>query len=138
MNQRSGGLTIRQIATRLPPELSFLILRYATCPPFPWSSTLSITSFCSSDASNRSHQNTTTLPFHTRLTNYASQLKWKASLTLVCKEWNLWGQQFLWEDLWIANTKDGKVLVGLICGKRKTEQGEEEGKRFGQGYEEHF
>jgi hypothetical protein len=126
MNQRSGDLTIRPIATRLPPELWFSILRYAT---FPWLSY----PFTSPDASDRSHQNTATLPFHTRLAHYASQLKWKASLTLVSQEWNLWAQQFLWEDLWIASAKDGKVLAALVCGKRRTEQGEEQARRIAQG-----
>ena len=139
--------TIPPITTRLPPELWFLILRYATYPPFPWyctssmSSSSSFRSFDVSNASDRhydSHQNSTTLPFHIRLTNYASQLKWKASLTCVCKDWNVWGQQFLWEDLWIASAKDGKVLVGLICGKRgqvhwRTEQIQAQGRRMGQG-----
>ena len=131
MNQRSADLTIRPIPTRLPPELWFSILRYATCPPYPWSTTLSYP-FTSSDATDRSHQNTATLPFHTRLANYASRLKWKASLTLVSKDWNLWAQQFLWEDLWIASAKDGKVLAGLVCGKRRSEQGEEQARRMGQ------
>ena len=87
-----------------------------------------------SDRYHHSHQNSATLPFHIRLTNYASQLKWKASLTRVCKDWNVWGQQFLWEELWIASAKDGKVLVGLVCGKRhlRTEQSQAQG-RMGQG-----
>ena len=59
-------------------------------------------------------------------------------MTRVCKDWNVWGQQFLWEDLWIASAKDGKVLVGLVCGKRgqvhsRTEQGQAQGRRMGQG-----
>jgi hypothetical protein len=134
--------TISQITTRLPPELWFLILRYATYPPFPWFCTSSSSSFRSSEVSDandqyHSHQNST-LPFHIRLTNHASQLEWKASLTRVCKDWNLWGQQFLWEDLWIASAKDGKVLVGLVCGKRgqvhwRTEQGQAQGRRMGHG-----
>ena len=53
----------------------------------------------------------------------------------MCKDWNQWGQQFLWEDLWIASAKDGKVLVGLVGGKRhgRTEQGQAQGRRMGQG-----
>jgi hypothetical protein len=135
--------TIPSITTRLPSELWLLILRYATYSPFPWSCTSSLSSSSSfssfevSNASNRhydSHQYSTTLPFHIRLTNYASQLEWKASLTRVCKDWNVWSQQFLWEDLWIASAKDGKVLVGLVCGKRgqvhwRTEQGEAQGRQ---------
>ena len=133
------------ISTRLPPELWFLILRYATYPPFPWSSTPPMSSSSSSfeisngcDRHYDSHQNSTSLPFHIRLANYAAQLEWKASLTRVCKDWNVWGQQFLWEDLWIASAKDGKVLAGLVSGKRgqvhsRTEQGQAQGRRMGQG-----
>ena len=84
------------------------------------------------------HENIASLPFHIRLENYASQLEWKASLTRICKDWNTWGQQFLWEDLWIASAKDGKVLAGLICGKRgqvhlRTEQGQTHGGRMEPG-----
>ena len=116
------------ITTRLPPELWLLILRYATYSHFPWSSSFG----------DDSLENSTTLPFHIRRTNYASQLEWKASLTRVCKDWNVWSQQFLWEELWIASAKDGKVLLGLICGKRpqvnwSTEQGQAQGIRMGQG-----
>lgn len=119
----------------LPPELWFLILRHATYPPFPWpgTSSYSFTSSDVSDASDCSHQNITNLPFHIRLSNYASQLKWKASLTHVCKDWNLSGQQFLWEDLWIASAKDGRALAALICGKRGTEKGQEQSRHLGQG-----
>ena len=124
------------ITTRLPPELWFLILRYATYPPFPWSCTSPMSSPSSLDACDRhydSHQNTA-LPFHIRLANYTSQLQWKSSLTRVCKDWNVWGQQFLWEDLWIASAKDGKVLAGLIYGKLHPgiEQGQAQGSRKGQ------
>ena len=136
--------TIPPITTRLPPELWFLILRYATCPPFPWFCTSSMSPSSSSERSNASdrhydsHQNSSTLPFHIRLTNYASLLEWKASLTRVCKNWNVWAQQFLWEDLWIASAKDGKALVALVCGKRRqvhsrTEQGQPQGRRMRQG-----
>ena len=123
------------ITTRLPPELWFLILRYATYPPFPWSCTSSTDSPSSLDACDRhydSHQNTT-LPFHIRLANYSSQLHWKSSLTRVCKDWNVWSQQFLWEDLWIASAKDGKVLAGLISGKfhSRAEQGQAQALRTG-------
>ncbi|KAF8805915.1 hypothetical protein BYT27DRAFT_7191829 [Phlegmacium glaucopus] len=105
--------------TRLPSELWFLILRYATYPPFPWSSVssashFSTTSLCSSD---HHQQNSTTIPFHVRLANYNSELQWKASLTRVCKEWNMWGQEFLWEDVWIASARDGRFLVDIICGR---------------------
>ena len=139
MDQRSlpTARDATTITTRLPPELWFLILRYATYPPFPWSCSSSMSSSsCSevSDASDHSHQNSTTLPFHIRLSNYASQLEWKASLTRVCKDWNSWTQQFLWEDLWIASAKDGKVLVALVCGKRaQAHPRTEQGKRIGQG-----
>ena len=94
---------------RLPPELWFLIFRYATYPPFPWTTS----------SSNDYYQNSTTLPFHIRLTNYTSELKWKASLTRVCKEWNIWGQEFLWGDIWIASANDGKFLVGLVGGHQE-------------------
>ena len=144
MTQPSASARDATITTRLPPELWFLILRYATYPPFPWSCTPSMSSSSSLDLSNScdpyydSHQNNTSLPFHIRLANYASQLEWKASLTRVCKDWNVWCQQFLWEDLWIASAKDGKVLVGLICGKRgqvhsRTDQGQAQERRMGQG-----
>ena len=123
MNQRSlpvGHTTIRPIIMPLPPELWFLILRYATYSRWSSTQSYSLTSFGSPegpDASDHSNQTSTTLPFHIRLKNYASQLKWKASLTRVCKEWNVWGQQFLWEDIWIASAKDGKVLVEIVCEK---------------------
>ena len=143
MDHRFTPARAATITTRLPPELWLLILRYATYPPFPSPSMSSSSSFRSFDVSNASdrqydsHQ-ISTLPFHIRLTNYSSQLQWKASLTRVCKDWNVWGQQFLWEDLWIASAKDGRVLAALICGKRgqvhpRTEQGRAQGKRMGQG-----
>ena len=121
--------TIRPITIQLPPELWFLILRYATYPPFPWSSTSSTTSHHSSISdSNILHhhdpqQNTTTIPFHVRLANYTSELEWKASLTRVCKEWNMWAQEFLWEDVWIASGRDGRTLVEVICGERTRRDG---------------
>ena len=135
--------TFPPITTRLPPELWFLILRYATCPPFPWFCTSSMSSSSSLELSNAtdrhydSHQNSSTLPFHIRLANYASLLKWKASLTRVCKDWNVLGQQFLWEDLWIASAKDGKALVALVCGKKRqvhsrTEHSQPQGRRMRQ------
>ena len=105
---------------RLPPELWFLIFRYVTYPPFPWSPTTTTTTTTTCSASQPSdyyYQITTTLPFHIRLTNYTSELKWKASLTCVCKEWNLWGQEFLWEHIWIASGNDAKFLVGLVGGQ---------------------
>jgi hypothetical protein len=123
MDQCSLSTRDTTIPPRLPPELWLLILRYATYSPFPWSCT------SSSSFEDDSLENSTALPFHIRLTNYASQLEWKASLTRVCKDWNVWGQQFLWEDLWIASAKDAKVLLGLVSGKRPQAQG----RRMAQG-----
>ena len=120
---------------RLPPELWFLILRYATYAPFPSTTPSSELSLSSNHHHHHHHhhhhQNSITLPFHVRLSNYTSDLKWKASLTRVCKDWNLWGQEFLWEHLWIASAKDAKLLLGLVCGQPAPQAEQEQPMRAG-------
>ncbi|PPQ83148.1 hypothetical protein CVT25_005391 [Psilocybe cyanescens] len=51
-----------------------------------------------------------------RLAQYNALLKYKASLTRVCRMWNAVGQEVLYEEVWIGRGREGRMLAGRLGG----------------------
>ncbi|KIM37156.1 hypothetical protein M413DRAFT_448665 [Hebeloma cylindrosporum] len=97
----------------LPPELWSLIFRYSVDAPFPTpgypvSPDHSPVSFLTHAPPH--------LRLRERLSEYTRLLRWKASLTRVCRLWNALGQQLLYEFVWIAKAREGRALAERLGG----------------------
>ncbi|KDR67440.1 hypothetical protein GALMADRAFT_161673 [Galerina marginata CBS 339.88] len=51
-----------------------------------------------------------------RLAQYTALLRFKASLTRVCRVWHAVGQEVLYEYVWISRGREARVLAGRLCG----------------------
>ncbi|KAF9524172.1 hypothetical protein CPB83DRAFT_910133 [Crepidotus variabilis] len=59
-------------------------------------------------------------PAHThlpeRLAKYNARLRWKASLTRICRLFNLIAQEVLFQEVWISSSKDGRRMAARLGG----------------------
>ncbi|CAA7268226.1 unnamed protein product [Cyclocybe aegerita] len=104
---------------RLPIELWLHILQYATSPYDLRSLSSFSTSAYPIDPSpsfSFLEHNPAHTHFHERVTRYNSHLRWKASLTRVCRLWNLLAQEVLYEHIWISKAREGRALAGRLGG----------------------
>ncbi|KAF4623218.1 hypothetical protein D9613_001293 [Agrocybe pediades] len=137
----------------LPPEIWAMVLRFAAVELVPFGSApVSAGSPSVSSRVQRQHQlegSADPLSFlskpvahahlSTRIKQYNGHLKWKASLTRVCRAWNWMGQEVLYEDVWITKGRDARALAGRLCGDAgvggvvRVEVGVERGSEKGNG-----
>ena len=93
--------------------------------PYPYSSTGSTSSTTTPSSVNPTPEPEPVsflnrAPAHThlgtRIAQYNAHLKWKASLTRVCRIWNWIAQEVLYEDIWIARGREARALAERLCG----------------------
>ena len=111
----------------LPLELWSLIFRFSVdaLSPFAPGSNSNAPSNLYPDTTTASSEHPpvsflTHAPPHVRLREqlreYTRLLRWKASLTHVCRLWNAAGQQFLYEFVWITKARQGRALAERLGG----------------------
>ncbi|RXW19835.1 hypothetical protein EST38_g6019 [Candolleomyces aberdarensis] len=99
----------------LPPELWIYIFHLASSPshPFLSSSILSTPEDLAKPISFLSypHSHSHLLPAYKRM------LRFKCTLTMVCKLWNALAQEVLFEFVWITRAREAECLAGLLQAK---------------------
>ncbi|TFK31433.1 hypothetical protein BDQ12DRAFT_640076 [Crucibulum laeve] len=95
----------------LPPELWMLIFHHASSPSHPFLSSELITSREPLSFVDFPHSHSHLL------SDYHKSIRFKASLTYVCKLWHSIGQEVLYEFVWITGAREGVLLAELLGNK---------------------
>ncbi|TFK23751.1 hypothetical protein FA15DRAFT_681051 [Coprinopsis marcescibilis] len=92
----------------LPPELWIIIFHYATSPSHPFLSSALLKPSAPFSFIEFTHS-------HSHLLSaYRRSMRFKASLTYVCKMWHAVGQEVLYEFIWITRAREAAMLAELL------------------------